>query len=335
MDLPTFLKLRRPDWQRLDALLRRVEGGGLAGLEEAEAVEFGRLYRRAASDLNQAQTFAAGATTADYLNGLVARGYVLVYGKSRPDVWAFLRYLVLGYPAVFRRHFGAFLLAAAFLAGGAVFGFLASHFDPDARPFLFPPGMNMIQPTGEGEADDTPLQTSGELAGFSSFLFTHNLQVSLFAFALGITFGVGTAWLLWSNGVLLGALAAVFWEAGRVGQFATGIVPHGVLEIPACVLGGAAGFLLARPLLAARPWPRLEELQRGGKEALLLVAGCVPLLVAAAGLEAGVARAPDWFLSGGVKLAVAGVVGTLFVAYVALFGRGKARAAAEVADAAA
>jgi uncharacterized membrane protein SpoIIM required for sporulation len=116
---------------------------------------------------------------------------------------------------------------------------------------------------------------------------------------------------MFSNGVLMGALAAVFAEAGQLTAFATGVLPHGVLEIPACLIGGAAGFVLARGMIHARPWPRLEELAKSGKEALLLVAGCFPLMAVAAILEAGVARAPDWFLGSGLKLAVAGIVSGL------------------------
>ena len=152
-------------------------------------------------------------------------------------------------------------------------------------------------------------------------LFTHNLGVSLIAFALGMTLGVGTVWLMFTNGVLMGALAAVFVEAGQLRSFLTGVLPHGVLEIPACLIGGAGGLLLAEGLLCARPWPRLEELARTGKEALWLVWGCVPLLALAAILEAGVARAPEQFISSGLKLAVAGVFGLLFLAYVLLPGR--------------
>jgi uncharacterized membrane protein SpoIIM required for sporulation len=120
--------------------------------------------------------------------------------------------------------------------------------------------------------------------------------------------------------VLLGALGAVFAEAGQMTAFATGVLPHGVLEIPAALIGGAAGFVLAEGIFRARPWPRREELARAGIQALLLAAGCLPLLAAAAMLEAGVARAPDWFIGSGVKLAVASVVGLLFAAYVLLPG---------------
>src|SRR5919202_5128104 len=128
MDLATFLHERRPDWRKLEDVLRRIEGSGLRALDDEQAVEFGRLYRRAASDLNQAQTFVSGEATVQYLNDLVARCYLVIYGKSRADLRGLLRYLFWGYPAVFRRHLGHFLLAAALFAGGAAFGFAASYF---------------------------------------------------------------------------------------------------------------------------------------------------------------------------------------------------------------
>jgi uncharacterized membrane protein SpoIIM required for sporulation len=321
MDLATFLEQRRPDWKRLEEVLQDVEGSGLASLDEAEAVEFGRLYRRAASDLNQAQTFVSGDTAERYLNGLVARCYTAIHGKGRIDGLALVRHLIRGYPAVFRRCLPYFLLATLLFALGAVFGFLASRYDPEtARAYLLPTDMTTIMPEEEGEDQASPTQTTGHLAGFSSFLFTNNLSVTLLAFALGITFGLGTAWLMFYNGIMLGALGAIFVEQGQLLGFVTGIVPHGVLEIPAAILGGAAGFVIARAMLQARPWPRRDELARAGKEALLLVSGAVPLLAVAALLEAGVARAPDWFIGKGVKLAVAGVFGLLFLAWVLLPG---------------
>jgi uncharacterized membrane protein SpoIIM required for sporulation len=324
MDLATFIQERRPDWRKLEETLRRVEGSGLAALDDEQAVEFGQLYRRAASDLNRAQTLVSGDATVQYLNDLVARCYLVIYGKSKVDVGAVLRHLFWGFPAVFRRQLGPVLLATALFAGGFAFGFLASYADPASRAYLLPQDMPTIQP-GKGGHE----QTSGEFAEFSSHLFTNNMSVSLVAFALGMTLGVGSAWLLFYNGVLAGALGAVFLQAGAFMEFATGILPHGVLEIPACLIGGAAGFVLARGLIRARPWPRLEELARAGKEALLLVSGCFPLLIAAAILEAGVARSPEWVLSSGVKLAVAGVFAVVFAAYTLLLGWGKAARPAE------
>jgi uncharacterized membrane protein SpoIIM required for sporulation len=316
MDLTRFIHSRRPDWRRLEHILERVEGSGLRSLDEEEAVEFGRLYRRAASDLNQAQTFVSGDATVQYLNDLVARCYLLIYGRRRFDFRSLARHFVWGYPAVFRRYFLHFLLATVIFLGGGVFGFIASFYDPSSRAMLLPADMPTIQP-GESAHD---VQSTGEFLAFSAFLFRNNMNVSLLAFALGITLGVGSVWLLFYNGVMTGALCAVFVEAGQLLSFATGILPHGVLEIPAAIIGGAAGLVLAQGMIRARPWPRLEEMARAGKEGLFLVSGCFPLLVLAAILEAGVARAPEWFLGSGLKLAVAGVFGILFAAYVFLLG---------------
>jgi len=319
MDLDTFIRQRQPQWRQLEGTLRQVEGSGLTSLQEEQAIEFGRLYRCAASDLNQAQTFVSGDATVQYLNDLVARCYLVIYAKSKVNLLGLLRYLVSGYPAVFRRHHGAVLLATALFSAGTLFGFLAAYFDRDSRPF-FTAGFPTIQPPEEGDDREAPPMSSDELAGFSTHLFTNNVSVSLVAYALGITFGVGTAWLLFYNGILMGVLGAVFVEAGQFKAYCTGILPHGVLEIPAILIGGAAGFVLAQGVIQARPWPRREELALAGKESLLLVAGCFPLLILAAILEAGVARAPDWVLGSGLKLGVAGVFGFLFIAYVLLPG---------------
>jgi uncharacterized membrane protein SpoIIM required for sporulation len=323
MDLTTFLTQRRPAWRKLEEVLERVEGSGLGSLDEDQVIEFGRLYRRTASDLNQAQTFVTGDATVYYLNDLVARAYVAIYGKTRTDWWGLFVFFAWGYPAVFRRHWPHLALATVLFVAGTLFGLLACLYDPSVgRAYLLPSGMPTIKPPKEGEAEQQPVMPPGKVAEFSSFLFTHNTTVTLVAFAVGIFLGIGSAWLMFYNGVTTGALMAVFWEANQMTAFATGILPHGVIEIPSMLIGGAAGFVLAEGIFRARPWPRLEELARKGEEALFLLAGAVPLLLCAGMIEAGVARAPDWVLSSGFKLGVAAVVSLLFFAYVSLFGWG-------------
>src|SRR5947209_4339608 len=118
MNLTSFIQERRPQWRRLEEILKRVEGSGLRTLDDDQAVEFGRLYRRAASDLNQAQTFVSGDATVQYLNGLVARSYLVIYDRTKADPLGALRYLFWGFPVVFRRYLGHFLLAVGLFAAG-------------------------------------------------------------------------------------------------------------------------------------------------------------------------------------------------------------------------
>jgi len=317
MNLASFLESRRSEWDQLERLLDTVEGSGLASLQDEQAVAFARLYRRAASDLNQAQTFVSGDATVQYLNHLVARCYLVIHSRATVSPWQALGRFVRDYPVIFRRHLPEFLLATAILFGSAAIGFVACFYDAAAaRSFLLPADMSsMIQPGRDGD-----LMSTAELTALSNFYFRHNLSVALVTFALGFTLGIGSAWLLVETGVQMGALAAIFVEAGEGLAFCTGILPHGVVEIPAILIAAAGGFVLAQGIMRARPWPRREELARTGKEALWLVAGCVPLLAAAALLEAVVARAPDWVLDKGIKLMVAGLVGAIFCTYVFLCG---------------
>src|SRR5438445_6505613 len=170
MDLATFIQQRRPQWRRLAILLQEVEGSGLRSLDEQRAVEFGRLYRSAASDLNQAQTFVSGDATVQYLNDLVARCYLAIYRKTKVDLWGLLRYLVWGYPAMFRQYFRYFLLATVITAVGVMFGTVAAWRDPDlAQVYLTPDAESSIRPLREGEEDPTPTASSGLLVGGSTW----------------------------------------------------------------------------------------------------------------------------------------------------------------------
>lgn len=164
MDLTTFLTQRRPDWRRLEEILARVEGSGLRSLDDDQAAEFGQLYRRIASDLNQAQTFVHGDATVQYLNDLVARCYFLIYARGKVDWRGLVRYLVWEYPAVFRRYVGYFLLATAIFTAGMVFGAVAEFYDAEtAWSYLMPAGMSPIQPHKDDSAEERVAMT-GELA---------------------------------------------------------------------------------------------------------------------------------------------------------------------------
>ena len=112
---------------------RRGQRSATRLLDESQAIEFGRLYRCAASDLNQAQTFVRGDATVQYLNDLVARCYLVIYTKTSVDLWGLLRYLFWGYPAVFRRNLRPVMLATALFFAGFLLGFLASYYDRESR----------------------------------------------------------------------------------------------------------------------------------------------------------------------------------------------------------
>ncbi len=86
---------------------------------------------------------------------------------------------------------------------------------------------------------------AGHKREFSAQLMTHNTQVALLTMALGMTFGFGTLVLLFYNGVILGAVVFDYIHGGQAIFLMGWLLPHGVIEIPAILVGGQTGFVIA------------------------------------------------------------------------------------------
>src|SRR4029077_1623801 len=119
----------------------------------------------------------------------------------------------------------------------------------------------------------------------SSGIMTNNLSVAFTTFALGITAGIGTIWMMVVNGMLIGVIGAATWQAGMALQLWSFVAPHGVLELPAIFIAGGAGLEIARGMLFPGLLPRRESLAQAGGRAARLVIGSIPLLLIAGSIE--------------------------------------------------
>jgi uncharacterized membrane protein SpoIIM required for sporulation len=109
---------------------------------------------------------------------------------------------------------------------------------------------------------------------------THNIRVSIFAFSAGITAGVGTAILLFYNGIILGAVAIDYVAAGQTKFLLGWLLPHGVIEIPAILVAGQAGLLLGVTLIGWKSQITLRaRLRDVSSDLVTLVVGFGVLLV--------------------------------------------------------
>jgi len=275
-----FVRARRTSWERLAELVSRVDSGRLS-LDEVE--ELDRLYRRAAGDLARARAAFPGTDAEGYLSQVAARAYGALYRRRRGGLGAALRLARDAAPAAFQAHLPALGLAFAFLAAGLAGGALAVALDPLAAQALVPPEVRDAVAAGH-------LWTEGLLSaapGFTGSAIAHNnVSASALVFALGLTFGAGTAWLLFANGLLLGAVAVHCLRNGLGGPFFGFVAAHGPAELSAFLLAGQAGFVLAGALVDPGEWPRGAALAARGREAARLLAVAVPVLALAALLEA-------------------------------------------------
>lgn len=316
MDASGLVQAQGASWRALEALLKRVEQQGLPALTLDETRELARLYRRASGDLLFARARGAPAEVTTYLNDLVGRAYAVTSPNARlrlRDVW---RFYAQTFPATVRRELWMIVAAAALMLGGAAFGWLGMALDPDAAPYLVPEQHLTLDPdrrVAEEAAGD--VASVGTQAEFSTFLFTHNIQVSFLAFALGLTAGLGTGVVLFLNGVMLGSLAQVYAARGHAAWFWAWILPHGIPELTAIFLAGAAGLILGRALLAPRGLPRRVALRKESKIALHLVVGTLPILVVAGLIEGTISQIHPPQLPVSLKIGFALAVGAALYAW--------------------
>lgn len=290
VNLDHFIAAERPRWERLDEMLRRMADDPWRDLTIAEASELEALYQRACADLARLRTYAAGPAVSAYLESLVARGYAEIHGQREARVrlrpW---HWLARSFPAVFRRRVGAFWLALALMVAGMGFGAGALAFDPQAKAVLMPfshlkgdPAERVAEE--ERQAREGQSEGSQGRATFAGSLMVHNTQVTFNAVALGLGWGVGTLVLMFYNGVILGAVMLDYVLAGQSVFLVGWLLPHGSVEIPAILLGGQAGFVLAGALIGGRERRPLRARLRAVVPDVATLCGGAALLLVWAGL---------------------------------------------------
>jgi uncharacterized membrane protein SpoIIM required for sporulation len=289
-----FRRERESTWRELAELVHSIERTGLVGLTPAQASRLPVVYRATLSSLSVARAISLDANLLSYLESLSARAYVATYGSKRRP-WDAVRDLVLDrFPAAVRDARRQVALASTVLLLGAVTGHLLTLHDP-AHFYAF---VSEALADGRGPSSTTSelravLYSSRDaadlLTAFAMFLFTHNAAVGMLCFATGFAAGVPTLLLLFGNGLVLGAFGGLYSERGLGLEFWGWVLPHGVTELLAVILCGAAGLALGDALLFPGRHTRLSSVAARGREAGVIVAGSV-LLFFVAGLVEGVFR---------------------------------------------
>ena len=276
MNLESFIRTRGGAWRELETLLASARGKG-ERLRPEEIRRLGTLYRSAAADLALARRSfprdpvrpaARGPRPPRRRRRLPRPRRPLLdrASSSRRTYWV----RIAERPRLLA-------IAAGLLLAPALLAALWAINDPAGALDFIPHDFR-----GAIDPPRTDGNTAGQSTAFAAFLFTNNIRVTIVAFALGITAGIGTAIVLVVNGLLLGAVAGGAVEAGNGRAFLEFIIPHGPIELT-----------LRRRLRRRRAAARLGDRRPGeraaagrriaseGRDAVEIVLGTMPWLVAA------------------------------------------------------
>jgi uncharacterized membrane protein SpoIIM required for sporulation len=305
-----WIEKRRPYWGQLEMLLQRG-GKDLRSLTHPELQQLGLLYRQTAADLAAIRQDPSSVHFARYLNQLMSRAHHIIYTGHRASPSWIVTFFGRDYPALVRRNLNYCAAALLVFVVGGVAGAVLTLQDPDLQTRML--GPRMVETIQRKQ-----MWTHSILAvkpAASSSIMTNNMSVSFMTFASGIAAGLGTLYLLFFNGLLMGVIGVACYLAGMSGKLWSFVAPHGVLELPAIFIAGGAGLKLAQGLLFPGVLPRKQSLVRAGREATSLVIGTVPLLAVAGVIEAFVSPTG---LAVHLKFLMAAALLVLLLAY--LFG---------------
>lgn len=288
-----FRAEREADWLRLEQIVNRVERRSVKALSDEDLFALPLLYRSTLSSLSVARATSLDRALLDYLEALSLRAYFIVYGTRTDLLRRIGSFLARDWPAAVRALWPETLAALALLLVGILAGYLLVAADPGWYQAIMPGEIA----EGRGpESSAAALRAilvhhdpSEPLTLFATFLFTHNAQVSILAFAFGFAFGLPTAFLMMFNGCAMGALLEIYAAHGLGAQLGGWLIIHGSTELFATVIAGAAGFHIGRRVVFPGEASRLVAAAQAGRVAAAAMVGVVVMLTVAAGLE-GVGR---------------------------------------------
>lgn len=282
INLVKFIEIEKPFWEELESKVDNIERfpDTKESLSEIKRIYY--LYKRCCADLLKIRSSANDPSMESYLESLVARAYRIIY-DSVPRTTRFqpLNWFFIQFPRTLRKHKNAFSLSFLLVFIGSMLGSYMLHVDPGARKNLLPDHLQ-ISPSERIEKEEsvTDDRLSGKKMTFSSYLMTHNIRVSILTFALGITFGIGTFYLLFTNGIMIGAISYDYIANGEITFLLGWLLPHGSTEIPSILIAGQAGLIMAGAIIGQRSiHPLRKRIKEASSDITTLLGGCAILLV--------------------------------------------------------
>ena len=279
-----FVTVRRARWDRLAALVDRAARKGVRVLPPAEIDELALAYRATTSDLAIARTRGEDPVVLDHLNRLTARAHSVVYVATARTGWSrFVDFVVRGFPREVRRSWAPIGFCTLVTIVSALVAYGSVSTDPTNVHALLP-GMT-LPPVDKALHDSNFGFDRAYSPTVASEVITNNVKVAAFAFAGGMTGGLMTAWIILTNGLMVGGLAALYAKAGFGPDFWATIAPHGVIELSAIQIAGGAGFVLAGGYLRPGRARRSDALITAARRAGTLVMGVALMLCVAGTIE--------------------------------------------------
>lgn len=279
MNVEQFIKKNSSSWNELKDLTDLLDKKGIKHCDSSQIKRYLYLFRQSSHQLAFARTHFPGSEVIPYLNALVANSHNHIYSVKKYDFSEVKSFFSFELPNSIRKQKSYIITGAIIFFLGFMFSLLIVSNNPQNANYFMPEEMieNINWDGDTSSGWNYPLM--------SSYIMTNNISVAFKAFVLGITLGIGTFYILFFNGALLGALTALVYNYGNPLGYWSLILPHGILELTAIFIAGGAGLILSRSILMPKEYSRKHSIIKGAKESISLMLGVIIFLIIAGIIE--------------------------------------------------
>lgn len=246
-------------------------------------------YIQLTNDLSYAQTYYPGSKTLLYLNSLASQAHQKIYITKKESKNKIVSFWKDEFPLFFRQYHKTLLYAFLIFMAAVIIGAVSTLNDDSFLRLIL--GDGYVNMTIENIEKGEPMAVYKSGSNIGSFLgiTINNIRVAIIAFALGVFFSVGTVWVLFSNGIMLGSFITFFYNYGILEKTST-VWLHGTIEISVIVIAGCAGLVMGNSFLFPKTYSRRVAFMKGAKDGLKIVVSTIPFFIIAGFIEGFITR---------------------------------------------
>lgn len=304
-----FLQKNKSRWEEFEKTLNHQQ--------QAAPDRLAEIFVQLTDDLSFARTQYPKSRITQYLNALAGKVHREIYKNKREEKNRFITFWTEEVPAAVFEIRKPLSVAFFIFIVSALIGVISVLNDETFIRLIL--GDAYVNATIENirSGNPTRIYSSGSELNMFFMITVNNIRVSFYVFALGIFASLGTGYLLFSNGLMVGAFTAFFYQESQLSQALPVIMLHGTIELTSIVIAGGAGFAMGNSILFPRTYSRLESFKMGAMKGLKVVMGLIPFFVMAGFIESFITRYA--FMHWSLKTIIIGASAFLMIYYFIIY----------------
>lgn len=277
-----FIRQNIDKWKNTESMIEQAE--------DLTPDQLAETYIELTADLAFAQTHFPRSRITIYLNNLSSALHHVLYRNKREKWSRVITFWTKEVPLSMYDARKELLISFLIFVVSVLVGVISTLNDSDFPRLIL--GDSYIDMTLNNIAQGHPMAVYNGNPEIPMFLYItiNNIQVSFYCFSIGMFTSFGTGFILFNNGIMLGAFQTFFFQHDLLKESLLAIWLHGTLEISAIIIAGSAGIALGNGWLFPGTYSRLESLRRSAKRGLKIVVGTVPVFIIAGFIEGFLTR---------------------------------------------